>query len=157
MVLSGSFPDRRPTWAVTVTGHRDLIPGGTWQARTFDPWDALGQPGADVIRTYLDDVLWRKRNTHRVLVYCRGEGAGVDDVVRAYCAHHGLACHPEDSQHDLWGANARLHLTLTLLARSSALVWFGPREGECDLASVALWLGIPCRVVPVPVATEGVE
>ncbi len=158
MPLSGSFDDRRPHWAVTVTGHRDLIPTGLWQTRTFDPWDALSQPGADVVRAYLDDTLWRKRNTHRIAVYCRGEGAGVDAVVRAYCDLRGYWCQPESDQADLWGANARLHLTLQLLARSSAVVWFGPREGDCDLASVALWLGIPCRVVPVPSPEpEGVE
>ena len=149
MVLSGPFEDQRPWWCVTVTGHPDAIPGGYWQVRPFDPWDALSQPGAAVVRNYLDAVLCRRKGTHRLGVLCRGEGAGIDDVVRAYCRARKIWCHPQSEAPGEWGASAGLRLTLSLLARSSAVVWFGPREGECDIVSLARLFGIPAREVPL--------
>ncbi len=48
------------------------------------PAPALNQPGAGIVRSYLDGVLRDKRRTHQVCIYCRGEGAGIDSVIRAY-------------------------------------------------------------------------
>lgn len=136
-----------PTFYVAVTGHKSVIPGGYWTCNPIERM-SLARPGVHLLRSYLDGVLYRRRDAGLVQVLCRGGGAGVDHAVRSYCEARALPCLPIDEQRAAWGAAAGLRRDLDLLARSHALVWFGPREDRDgpDLVTLAALLGIPYRV-----------
>lgn len=146
-VLSGPFTDARPLFAVTVTGHPDAIASGAWQYSVLER-SAFDQPGAAELRSYLDAVLWRRRESHRLHVYCRGGDAGIDCLVRSYCEARKISCLPVFPSRDVWGDGAGYRRDLEMLARSAAVVWVGNRGAAPDLVSLAIWLGIPYRVVP---------
>lgn len=160
-VKTGPFEDRRPAFAVYVTGHPGAIAAGPW---AYSPLGrrALAHPGAPELRNYLDAVLWRRRDAHRVHVYCRGGrglACGVDETVRAYCALRDIPCLPLGCEGDTWGPEAEYRRDLHALALSHALVWFGRRHPR-DPVTLAALLGVPYRVVALPVAEpyeEGVR
>lgn len=150
MVWTGPFADSRPWFCVAVTGHPDAVPDDGWSASPLAR-AALAPAAGGPVRAYLDAVLRYRRASHRLLVLCRDEGAGIDELVRAYCELRGLRCLPVAGGRDLWGERAPLHRDLDLLARAHAVVWFGPRERDGpDLVTLAVWFGTPCRVVPLP-------
>lgn len=147
-VKTGSFQDRRPAFVLYITGHPDAIASGAW---AYSPLGrrAFTHPGACELRRYLDDVLWQRRESNRVHVYCRcgrGRSSGVDDTVRAYCELRDIPCLPLGCEGDTWGAEAEFRRDLEALARSHALVWFGPRHPR-DPVTLAALLGVAYRVV----------
>lgn len=146
MSSGGPFDDRRPWFTVAVTGHADTIPGGTWTGSVLGR-TSLTRPGVHEVRSYLDAVLYRRRESHRLSVCCRDTEAGIDHVVREYCAERKISCLPVFAERDLWGDAAGWRRDLEMLARSAALVWFGLREGGPDPVTLAMWLGINYRVV----------
>lgn len=153
-VLSGPFTDVRPWFAVAVTGHAGAIANGLWTASVLGR-ASFEQVGALVVRGYLDGVLYRKRETHRVTVYCRDEDTGIDHLVRAYCESRRISCLPALSSRDVWGDAAGFRRDIEMLARCAALVWFGPREPGPDPVTLAACLGIEYRVVDLARVEEG--
>lgn len=148
--MTGPFEDRRPPFWVFVTGHPDAIPSGYWQ-HSPSGRQSLDVPGVAELRSYLDAVLYRRRDRHRLAVLCRGGRpceAGVDAAVRAYCEARGIACLVQFAEPDLYGPEAEYRRDLDAVARAHAVVWFGPRV-ERDPVTLAAFLGVPCRVAPV--------
>ncbi len=134
-----------PYFFVAVTGHRAAIPGGYWTSSPIERMD-LSRPGVHLLRSYLDGVLYRRREKGRVSVLCRGGSAGVDHAVRSYCEARHLSCMPVDEMRQTWGADAPFRRDLELVFRAHALVWFGQREDGPDPVTIAAALGIPYRV-----------
>lgn len=150
---TGPFEDRRREWSVYVTGHPDAIPLGHWAFTPAGRREFM-HPGAAEVRSYLDAVLWRRREADRVQVWCRGNGGlgtGIDRTVRAYCEVRGISCLPVATAADQWGDDSGFRRDLEAVARSHAVVWFGPRQ-ERDPVTLAMWLGIPYRVAELPAA-----
>lgn len=148
MVWTGSFEDGRPWWPVAVAGPRDLIPHGMWAHNPAA--DPFLQPRAADVRRHLDDLLWKKRASHRVCVYYPGDDCGLRYVIEAYCAGRKVARQPMFEERDVWGAQAPFRRDLLTIARVAAVVWFGPLAGaEWDLVSLAIWHNVPYRVVPL--------
>lgn len=135
-----------PTFYVAVTGHASAIPGGYWTVSPIQRMDCA-RPGVHLLRSYLDGVLYRRRDKGRVVVLVRGGPAGVDHAVRSYTEARGCGYLVVDEQRDEWGADAPFRRDLALLARAHALVWFGDREPGPDPVTIAAVLGIPYRVV----------
>lgn len=150
-VKVGPFQDQRPWFNVFVTGHPKCVPLGPW-AYTPTGRRALTHPGAVEVRTYLDGVLWQRREAHRVLVWVRGARsllAGIDETVRCYCEVRGISCLPLAPEPDTWSDAAGFRRDLEAVCKSHAVVWFGPRH-ERDPVTLAALLGIPYRVVRLP-------
>lgn len=147
------FDDGRPWFAVFVTGRADLIPAGVWTASPLIEHH-VRRPDAYPLVKYLDAALWRKRQTHRVALYCRSEDTGVDQVVRAYAKLRLGRYQLATPERDVFGAQARFRRDLATVARCNALVWYGPREDPAehgpDPVTIAAALGIEYRVVPFP-------
>jgi hypothetical protein len=142
-----------PSFCVAVTGHRSAIPGGYWTANPIQRMD-ISRPGVHLLRSYLDGVLYRRRDVGRVQVLCRGGPAGVDHAVRSYCEARALPCFPVDQMRDLWADDAPVRRDLAMIARAHALVWFGPREEGPDPVTLAAVLGIPYRVCDLNVTGD---
>jgi hypothetical protein len=109
----------------------------------------ISRPGVHLLRSYLDGVLYRRREKGRVFVLVRGGSAGVDHAVRSYCEARALGYMPVDECRHTWGADAPFRRDLELVFRAHALVWFGPREERedgPDPVTIAALLGIPYRV-----------
>lgn len=157
---TGSFQDQRPWFTVAITGHREAAPDGPW---TWSPISraSFSHSVAAEIRSYLDAVLYRRRESHRLLVYFRDGPAGIDHLIRAYCELREISCLPAVMQRDIWADEASYRRDLEMIGRCHALVWFGPREGPDrhgpDLVTLAAALGIPYRVVPIGNAVTAVE
>lgn len=148
---AGPFSDRRSPFVVFVTGHRDAVPGGRWQHSVLER-ASLDVPGAPRLYSYLDAVLYRRRDAHRLSVHCRGgrpHEAGIDALVRAYCESRGIPCLPEHTHPDAFGAEAKYRRDLATVAAAHAVVWFGGRESGCDPVALAELLDVPVRVVPL--------
>lgn len=148
--MTGPFEDRRQWWPVFVTGHPAAIAAGPWMHSVIGR-ESFERPGAAEVRAYLDAVLYVRRETCRVHVYCRGtrgRDAGIDATVRAYCAARGLPCLPVFGDPETHGTEADYRRDLELIARCRAVVWFGPTCALCP-ATLAVILGVPCRTVPL--------
>jgi hypothetical protein len=161
-VKTGPFMDQRPAFAVYVTGHPNVIPSGAWAYSPLGRREFM-HPGAVELRSYLDAVLWQRRGSNRVHVYCRagrGLSAGVDDTVRAYCELRDIPCLPIGLERDTWGDEAEFRRDLELVAKSHALVWFGRREQHADrpdVVTLAIMLGVNHRVVSLRAGEEESE
>jgi hypothetical protein len=150
--VNRQFEDRRPWFTLYVTGRADLIPAGPWVYSPFTD-RILERDHARPLIRYLDDVLWKKKGTHRVAVYCRADDTGVDHLVRAYAKVRFGMYHLATVERDR---------DLRQLASSHALVWYGPREnpsetGRPDPVTIAAALGIEYRVVPFKAGQLGNE
>jgi hypothetical protein len=147
-VKESGFRDTRPWFVVYVAGRADLIPLGPWAYSAFTE-RVLIRPEAVPLVVYLDDALRHKRGTHQVLIYCRAEMNGVNAIVRAYAAARFGRCLLATCEPALFGDQAAFRRDVCQLARSHALVWYGPREDR-DPVTLAALLGVPYRVVAAP-------
>lgn len=137
---------REPWFALCATGHPDLIPLGPWAYHPVAT-AALEAPGAARVWSCLDAALARRLGTHKVAIHGRDDGGGVDAAVRAYAAARDVFYLPLAASPQRWGKAAGLRRDAELVARSDAVLWFGPEETDGDPARLAMMFGIPVQVV----------
>ena len=153
MPRSGPTCDERPWFAITATGHPAVIPLGPWAYRG-DPRYAREAAGAGRVWDDIDLALSRRVASCRLMIYCRDEPTGIDQVVRAYAAVRGVSCLPVAQMRDQWGDDAPFRRDLDMVNRSHAVLWFGEEQNDGDPARIAQLLGIKVRIV-CRIADEG--
>lgn len=122
----------KPGWCLAVAGHRAAPPGLV--ARALDRLTAYRRPRFKVVVTAETDPAlgeWCRRHEHEGVV-C--DGLGIDrDAGRCRWVRHYVQ----------------------LLAHANGLLVFGDRRRWARLLGLAAELGIPRRVVAVPVVPPG--